>query len=135
MFFGVFLSIFDADEQNFILVTSSKKVKFWSLCPESPWFPASTVLGQNPALVPHLGRPAQSQPSVTSTQHPGAASKLPPLQHTTASASTATPLPPSVTTASPSHVSQNARTQAASTARSTWGSTPPISTCPCLTTL
>ncbi|XP_004411286.1 PREDICTED: ferritin heavy chain-like [Odobenus rosmarus divergens] len=40
-----------------ILAVNIQRLREWS-----PWFPASTVLGRNPALVPHPGRPFRASP-------------------------------------------------------------------------
>ncbi|KAL4669325.1 hypothetical protein H8959_007879 [Pygathrix nigripes] len=76
---------------------------------ESSGFPASTVLGRNPALVPHPGRPAaHSQPSVTSSPRPRTAPRPPPpLQRRAATACRLLSLASPMTTASTSQVRQN----------------------------
>ena len=105
-----------------------------SLCRESPWFPVSIVLEQNLALDPESQPAAQIRPSASSSQSPRTAQgpchhfsamKPPVLSHLSCQ-----PRPPFRC------VRTTTRTRRPpSTARSTWSSKLPTSTCPCLTTL
>ncbi|XP_045720284.1 ferritin heavy chain-like [Mirounga angustirostris] len=68
-------SCLDGISTSHLLASECKKFKVPdSLRPESPRVPASTVLGRNPALVPHPGRPFRASPS------PSPRSALGPLQ-------------------------------------------------------